>query len=76
MAKVLQVVGIALLAILFLAVPLLSSQVNRMGGSGEVHPATYHYNYRYYRPVNDNKDSGSRQCYWYYTNGAYVYVCR
>ena len=76
MKKVGSILGIAVLALLFLAIPLLSTNVVRMEASGvhvQPHPATYHYNYRYYRPV---KQAGSRQCYWYYTNGTYVYVCR
>lgn len=32
----------------------------------------YPYSYRYYTP---HRDYGSRSCYWYYTNGAYVYTC-
>ncbi|MCH9610305.1 MAG: hypothetical protein S4CHLAM81_03570 [Chlamydiales bacterium] len=76
MKKWLSYLGIFLLALLFLAVPLLSDQVVKVetsGSSRAVHPAMYHYNYRYYRPV---RKAGSRQCYWYYTNGTYVYVCR
>ncbi len=76
MKRTVQVLGIAVCSLLFLAVPLMSATVIRIdtaGAAGQPHPASYHYSYRYYRPV---KEAGSRQCYWYYTNGSYVYVCR
>ena len=67
------------MALLFLSVPLLSHQIHRVDAAGfqaPIHPATYHYNYRYYQPVKQKKGASSRQCYWYYSNGTYVYVCR
>lgn len=79
MKKILQVCGISVLALLFLSVPLLSAQIHKVEAAGyqaPIHPATYHYGYRYYQPVNDKKKPSSRQCYWYYSNGSYVYVCR
>ena len=78
MKKLLQVVAAAILMVLFLAAPLFSSQIQRAGGCGNPHPAVYYYNYRYYRPqhVQVEDGTGSRQCYWYYANGSYLYVCR
>ncbi len=71
-----SILGIVGLALLFLAAPFCAGNVIRIEAAGsaiKAHPATYQYSYRYYRPV---KEAGSRQCYWYYSNGSYVYVCR
>lgn len=68
--------GCLLLGAFFLSVPLVSSSVAKVDTAGpRQRPFNwyYPYSYRYYTP---HREYGSRQCYWYYTNGQYVYTCR
>ena len=69
--RLLRYLGISALVGLFLLAPFAGGAVNRVEASNPRN--SYRpYSYRYY---SAKRNAGSRQCYWYYTNGSYVYVC-
>ncbi|MFN0065581.1 MAG: hypothetical protein ACKVOH_05025 [Chlamydiales bacterium] len=78
MRRLFKLVASVLLFALFVATPVIAEMKTPVEIAavqyGQQRPYNwyYPYNYRYYTP---HREYHSGSCYWYYTNGSYVYTC-